>query len=258
MADQVGSTIGSGVGAVGGSLFGPLGTAAGGVIGGAIGSLFNGNETPTNNGAGQYAGMASQDLQESTANQNFWNGVYAQFNPQETAVTSTPSAPAYQNIANNAKSMFNNNPNGGPTGNVDQNAVGQNLTNKANQASTTQDINNFLKDTSQNQQTAEQREMSMFSGSQNQNSENKNFVQNAPEQAALEAAKTGTQEGNDWNTYQNNQPNMLNEVGAAAGGASGKILGGQASTSLFGNKGNAPAADEEGDEDVTDVFGFND
>ena len=77
MADQVGSTIGSGVGAVGGSLFGPLGTAAGGVIGGASGSLFNGNSTPTNNGAGQYAGMASQDLQEATANQNFWNNVYS-------------------------------------------------------------------------------------------------------------------------------------------------------------------------------------
>lgn len=181
-------------------------------------------------GQGAYTGATGQDLQEAQANQDFWNGVYSQFNPQETAITSAPSTAAYQNIANNAKSMFGNQ----NSGNMDQNAVGQNLQTKGTQASKTQDINNFLKDSQQNQQTADQKAMSMFSGTNNQNAQNQDLFVKAPEQAMLGQAKTQTQEGNDWNDYYNNQPNFGNELASGIGGGAGKIAGAKVSRSLFG------------------------
>lgn len=250
MADNTGTTVGAGVGAVGGSLFGPVGTAVGSGIGGLIGSLFNSNPAPNNNGAGLATAQASQDLQEANANQEFWNNVYSQFNPTAPTITATPSGSAYANIANNAKSMFNNslNANGGPTGNIDQNQVGQNLATKGIGASKTQDINDYMSDTAQNQQSAEQKELSMFGGAQNQNAENTALFQTAPENALMGQANTATQEGNAWNTYNENQPNFGNEFAGAAGGAAGKIIGGQLSNSMFGNNGSTSGTESEEEE----------
>ena len=239
MGDSTGTTIGAGAGGVAGSFFGPVGTAVGSGIGGLIGSLFNSNPAPNNNGVGLAEAQASQDLQESTANQKFWNDAYSKFNPTTPVATSTPSGPAYDNIANNAKSMFNNsvNANGGSTGSIDQNQVGQNLATKGTGASRTQDINDFMNDTAKNQTSAENKELSMFSGAQNQNAGNTALLQTAPENALMGQANVGTQEGNAWNTYNADQPNMGNEFAGAAGSAAGKITGSKLSKSMFGNNG---------------------
>lgn len=197
----------------------------------------------TNNAS---VGATSQDLQEAQQNQAFWNNVYSQFNPQAPTISAQSSAPAYANIANTAKSMFGNSVSGygGPTGNLDQNQVGQNLQTTGTAASKTQDINDYMNDIAQNQQSAEQRELSMFGGQQGQNAANTALFQTAPENAMLGQANTQTQEANEWNDYYNNQPNFLNELGEGIGTGVGKIVGAKASNSMFGNAGN-----EENDND---------
>jgi hypothetical protein len=190
-------------------------------------------------GQGAYVGATNQELQEAQQNQSFWNQVYSQFNPQAPTMTATPSAPAYANIANTAKSMFANSvgANGGPSGNLDQNQVGQSLQTKGTGASKTQDINDFMNDTAQNQQSAEQRELSMFGGAQNQNAENTALFQTAPQNAVTGGAQNQTEEANQWQDYYTNQPNFLNEMASGVGEGAGKILGSKASNSLFGNNG---------------------
>lgn len=253
MAGELGTEIGSGVGGAAGSLFGPIGTGVGTIAGGLIGSLFNGgsssnNDAILNQDAAQSA--ASQDLQEAQQNQQFWNGVYSQFNPTAPTVTATPSAPAYANIANTAKSMFSNSvgANGGPSGSLDQNQVGQNLQTKGTGASKTQDINDFMNDTAQNQQSAEQRELSMFGGTQNQNAENTALYQTAPENAIVGGAQNQSEEAKQWQDYYANQPNYLNEMASGIGTGAGKILGSKASNSLFGNNGQSTTDDQAAEE----------
>ena len=192
-------------------------------------------------GAGNaYQGATNQDLQEAQQNQSFWNDVYSQFNPTAPTINAAPSAPAYSNVANNAKSMFQNSlgANGGPTGSMDQNQVGQNLATRGTSASKTQDINDFLNDTSQNQKSAEQKELSMFGGAQKQNAANTDLFQTAPEKAMLGKADTQNQIANAWTEYQNGQPNFGNELGAGIGGGLGQVVGSKAANSLFGNAGN--------------------
>lgn len=204
------------------------------------------------NNPGQYLTAAdtatSDELQAAQQDQSFWNGVWSNFNPQSNVLTSTPSGPAFNNIAKTANGIAQAGVGGGPSGSTDLNQASQNRQASATGASRTEDLNNFMNNLNGNQKSAEERELSMFGNSQGQNAQDNSLFQGAPQQAAISQAETQQNIANEFNDYNQGQGNPGNEIGSAVGGFAGGVAGSKLAKSLFNNTGNSATIDSENED----------
>lgn len=204
------------------------------------GAYTNAGETATN-----------EELQTAQQNQDFWNGVWANFNPQSAVQTSAPSTQAFGNIAKGAQGIEQAGLGSGPTGSAHLGQANQNLDANATSSSKTEDLNNFLTNMNANDKSAEERELSMFGNSQGQQSENNKLFGQATEQAGVSQAQSEQNIANEFNNYNQEQPNPINQIGGAVGGFAGQFAGSKVGKSMFGNNGNTISGSTQETEDET-------
>lgn len=195
--------------------------------------MFNGTANP-------YISQANEDLQQAQSNQNFWNGVAAQFNPQYSVLQTPSSAPAYNKIAGNAQQMLAQASAIAPTGSNDLTAENRAISNTAGLTSRSEDLNNFLANLQGNQQSAEQREIGMFGNTENQNAKNNELNQAEDVTGPLDEAKTQQDIDTMWQQYNQSKPSIGNEIASGAGGLFGQFLGNQAESPILTMEANNP------------------
>jgi len=183
---------------------------------------------PTNQGLG----VANEQEQEAAQNQQFWDKVYAGFNPQAPVAQTPSSAPGFNQAATNTQNFQKQIQGvGGPTGSTDMGALSTGIQQKAGNLSRTQDLNSYLSDMEKNQgesnkyQTAAEGRMNGIYGTRDQ-------LSRLPQERELSQANVSDKINQMWNDYINSQNPAENMVGGAAGGLLGKLAG----SKLFGPK----------------------
>ena len=192
------------------------------INGGIGGSTYSGN------GFGNAAGVATEEEQNASANQNFWDQVYSQFNPQAPVSQTPSSAPAYGTAAANTQNYLKQaqeTAGGQGTGKADIGGVNQAIQNTAGQMSRTQDLNSYLSDAQKNTQTSNQYQEGAQGRMQNLFGTQEKLNQ-LPQNRELTQAQTQDQINKMWQEYLNGQNPSANLIGGAAGGLIGKLAGG--------------------------------
>jgi len=176
-------------------------------------------------GQSNATGVATEQEQQATQNQQFWDQIYSQFNPQAQVFSTPSSAPGFQGAAKNAQGFAQSlGQVGGGTGSVDMGQANAKSNAEAGQLTRSQDLNSYLNDTQKNMNESDTYQGNAFNrmngifGSESE-------LNRLPQERELNQAETADKENEQWQNYENGLNPAENLVGGAVGGFLGHMGG---------------------------------
>ncbi len=198
-----------------------------------------------NGNLGNAVSVANEQEGQAQQNQQFWDQVYSQFNPQAHVFNTPSSAPGYQQAAQNAQAFGSQlGQVGGGTGSVDMGQANAASNAQAGQLSRTQDLNSYLNDTQSNMAEGDQYTGNAFDR-MNSIFGTRNELAGLSNNRQLSNAETQDTINSQWLDYQNQLTPFENLIGSAAGKLGGTIAG----SKIFGPQNTKDPAGVESEDD---------
>lgn len=172
--------------------------------------------------------VANEQEQEAQKNQQFWDKIYSEFNPQAPVQQTASSAPGFNQAAQNTQAFADQARQvAGNVGSSDAGAMSRGIQQTAGNLSRTKDLNSYLSDIQHNQGESNKYEtqgLGRMTDIFGQRGDMNKLLMNR----RMNQAKTKDDINNMWDKYKQGQTPWENIFGEAAGGALGKFAGSHA------------------------------